>query len=341
MSALERIDGPRLQLPDKSEIVLSNGEPREGQIVVKLGLERWFSIMDRKGRRNRNGGPITTDKIRIIKAFGEGVVKAGDRLAGPNEPYDVLVMLQGYRDLPEWDHFSSHPRVIYINGDWFVINKRNNRFFQVSFARNPADPRSCSIRQTVELPPQERIDEILHVMGGLPVHSSGDSRGKDILVLPNATKGYGHDGHDPIEWSTEIIRWLLDNTGKLIWFRQHPRDEQVSGIVRRAFPGNSRIMYSDKSQPLEVLLNRIGAAVVHNTTASIPLVMRGVPFVYTGREQIAATMGDTDLKNIERLKPYNAEDRRRFLYSLFKYVWTEEEMRSGRVWKEYRKELTC
>jgi len=163
--------------------------------------------------------------------------------------------------------------------------------------------------------------------------------GDHVLILCQRPKGWNMFGNDQDQWLdktiTKIRKHLPD---KSIVVRMHPGDgsrfKQMEKIQKRW--GNA-IVLSEKESIKDDLVN-CWCAVGYNSTPNVVSAIEGVPvYVEDLKHSWAADIAFTDLSMIANPP---MPDRTQWLNKIANIHWSNDEVRSGKLWAAIKKYIS-
>jgi hypothetical protein len=161
------------------------------------------------------------------------------------------------------------------------------------------------------------------------------ARGQHILILCQRPKGWNMFGNDQDQWLDKIIDKIRKIEPKRpIVVRMHPGDgtrfKQIEKIQKRY---DKRTTVSFKENIQDDLVN-CWCTVGYNSTPNVVAAIEGVPtYVEDSRHSWAADIAFTDIAQI--LDPPMI-DRSEWIHKIANIHWSNEEVRSGRLWAAIR-----
>lgn len=154
--------------------------------------------------------------------------------------------------------------------------------------------------------------------------------GNHILLLCQRPHGWNMFGNNQSAWLDDIIQQIRMYTNRTIRVRMHPGDGtkmQQINILRQRY-GNS-IEISQAGNIREDLQN-CWAAVGYNSTPNVVAAIEGVP-VYVA-DPCHSWAQDIAFKNLTDIESPAMPDRTAWLEKIANIHWSNEEVRSGKLW---------
>jgi hypothetical protein len=152
--------------------------------------------------------------------------------------------------------------------------------------------------------------------------------GSHILVCLQRDGGWSMKGTDMDQWAHNIVVKLRSYTDRPIVVRPHPK-HSIDFTELQKIPGVSQ---SQPGHSLQKDLAGAWAAVFYNSSSSVAAVLGGVPVFVSDDDCVAWSVANSDLARIETpVMP----DRTQWLYDLSVAHWTDEESRSGDIYRHF------
>jgi hypothetical protein len=163
--------------------------------------------------------------------------------------------------------------------------------------------------------------------------------GGHVLILCQRPKGWNMFGNDQDQWldkTVDKIRTHLPD--KKIIVRMHPGDgtrfKQIDKIRKR---WGSTIEFSERENIKEDLVD-CWCAVGYNSTPNVVAAIEGIPvYVEDPRHSWAADVAFTDLSMIADPP---MPDRSQWLHKIANIHWSNEEVKSGKLWSAIKKYIS-
>ena len=161
------------------------------------------------------------------------------------------------------------------------------------------------------------------------------ARGQHILILCQRPKGWNMFGNDQDQWLDKTIDKIRKIEPKRpIVVRMHPGDgtrfKQIEKLQKRY---DKRTTVSFKENIQDDLVN-CWCAVGYNSTPNVVAVIEGVPaYVEDPRHSWASDVAFNDINQI--LDP-PMPDRSEWIHKISNIHWSNQEVRSGRLWAAIR-----
>lgn len=162
--------------------------------------------------------------------------------------------------------------------------------------------------------------------------------GKHILILCQRPKGWNFFGKSQDDWLDKTVKRIRKVSDRPIVVRMHPGDatrfDQMKNI--RARHGKT-VSFSDKENITEELTN-CWCAVGYNSTPTTVSAIEGIPvYVEDPENSWAKDIAFTDLSMIETPP---LPDREEWKHKIANIHWSNEEIRSGLLWKSIKKYIS-
>lgn len=160
------------------------------------------------------------------------------------------------------------------------------------------------------------------------------TQGDHILILCQRPKGWNMFGTDQDHWLEKTIDKIRKISPKRpIVVRMHPGDgsrfKQIDKINKRYSGKTDRIITSTNESIRDDLIN-CWCTVGYNSTPNVVSLIEGIPaYVEDPVHSWAAGMAFTDLQLI---KNPPCPDRSEWIHKIANIHWSNEEVRSGRLW---------
>ena len=165
------------------------------------------------------------------------------------------------------------------------------------------------------------------------------SKGDHILILCQRPKGWNMFGNDQDQWLDNTVATIRKFSSKPVVIRMHPGDgtrfKQIEKIQKRF--GNT-ISISEKENIRDELLN-CWCSVGYNSTPNVVSAIEGVPvYLEDPTHSWAKDVAFTDLNLIEN-PPLPGRDQ--WLQKIANIHWSNEEVRSGKLWAAIKKYISA
>lgn len=160
------------------------------------------------------------------------------------------------------------------------------------------------------------------------------TNGEHILILCQRPKGWNMFGTDQDHWLEKTIDKIRKIEAKRpIVVRMHPGDgarfKQIDKINKRYSGKTERVTTSTNENIREDLVN-CWCTVGYNSTPNVVSLIEGIPaYVEDPAHSWAADMAFT---NLELIKDPPLPDRSEWIHKIANIHWSNEEVRSGRLW---------
>lgn len=169
---------------------------------------------------------------------------------------------------------------------------------------------------------------------GIPFHPYR-KRGDHILLCSQRISGWMAKQEDIMKWLKKTIGFIRKvKCKRKIVFRPHPVNGVSAYRGKIVDPLGKMEFVEPKAVPIEKNLKKCHAAILYNSSVSVPILLHGIPIFAFDPSCIAWKVANKEIKNIE--KP-NLIDREAWLNRLAYAHWNEEELRSGIVWQRFIK----
>ena len=161
--------------------------------------------------------------------------------------------------------------------------------------------------------------------------------GDHIIICGQNEKSLAWNKGRTIDWATEMIQWIREQTDRPIWFRPHPRfpvsfAENKTNNVLISVP--KKIKGYDEVD-FDTALTNAYAVVNFNSNPAIEAVLKGIP-VYVDQSSLCYPVGNPIKGNINLpAKPDRTEWQKEISYT----EWVVEEIKHGMPWKRLRPHL--
>lgn len=152
--------------------------------------------------------------------------------------------------------------------------------------------------------------------------------GDHILVCGQRDGGWSMKGTDMNQWTLEAVKQIRTKTARLIVVRPHPRNL----INENLFAGIPNLKFS-RATTLQQDLNNAWASVFFNSSSCVASVLAGVPVFASDPDCVAWQVANQDLAQIE--KPLTPP-REQWLWDLSAAHWTDEESRTGLIYRKFK-----
>lgn len=157
--------------------------------------------------------------------------------------------------------------------------------------------------------------------------------GKSGHVLYCGSTQKYHDFHrigDTTAYATRVFRDLRKFTDRHFIYRPKPSSQDVEMI-----PGTS---YSGGSMSMQDALRGCHVVVTHGSSAAMDAIIAGIPAIVLG-DSIAKPVSETDVSKVN--EPFWPNDDQRFQWAcaMAYCQWTNDEMRSGEMWRYCMEEI--
>lgn len=152
--------------------------------------------------------------------------------------------------------------------------------------------------------------------------------GSHILVCGQRDGGWSMKGVDMNQWAFQTVQQIRMYTDRPIVVRPHPRNP-INPALFRQFANVSM----SKHQLLQQDLKNAWASVFFNSSSCVASVLAGVPVFAEDTDCVAWAVANKNLQSIEN--PLTPE-REQWLWDLSAAHWTDDESKSGLIYKKFR-----
>lgn len=154
------------------------------------------------------------------------------------------------------------------------------------------------------------------------------ANGQHILVCGQRDGGWAMKGVDMPAWTVETVRQIRSHTDRPIVVRPHPKNPINANLFRNF--ANVRL---STNLSLQQDLANAWASVFFNSSSCVASVLAGVPVFASDPDCVAWQVANSNLSQIE--KPLTPT-REQWLWDLSAAHWTDEESKSGEIYRKFR-----
>jgi hypothetical protein len=159
-------------------------------------------------------------------------------------------------------------------------------------------------------------------------------QGQHILILCQRPKGWNMFGNDQDHWLEKTIDKIRKISPKRpIVVRMHPGDgsrfKQIDKINKRYSSKTLRVSTSTNENIRDDLIN-CWCTVGYNSTPNVVSLIEGVP-AYV-EDPVHSWAADTAFTDLQLIKDPPLPDRSQWVHKIANIHWSNEEVRSGRLW---------
>ena len=156
--------------------------------------------------------------------------------------------------------------------------------------------------------------------------------GEHILVCLQRDGGWSMKGLDMRQWTMDTVRAIRRYSDRPIRIRPHPKFPiDLSELVK-----DPTITVSQQNSTLDQDLDRAWASVFFNSSSCVASVLRGVPVFASDDDCVAWSVANHDLSAIEQPVMPN---RDQWLWDLSAAHWTDDQSRSGAIYRHFARYL--
>jgi hypothetical protein len=152
--------------------------------------------------------------------------------------------------------------------------------------------------------------------------------GQHILICGQRDGGWAMKGVDMPAWTVETVKQIRSHTDRPIVVRPHPKNPINVDLFRNF--ANVRL---STNLSLQQDLANAWASVFFNSSSCVASVLAGVPVFASDPDCVAWQVANSDLLQIE--KPLTPT-REQWLWDLSAAHWTDEESKSGEIYRKFQ-----
>jgi hypothetical protein len=146
--------------------------------------------------------------------------------------------------------------------------------------------------------------------------------GRQIVIAGSSAKYHDFYGlPDPTTWARELFATIRQHSDRPVIYRPKPSWKDAVPIAGTAWSGGD--------ETIKDALWGAHCVITHGSNACFEAAIMGVPSVVLG-DAVARPISSTDIASIERPE---MGKREQWLHNLAWHQFTEDEMRSGLVWR--------
>lgn len=186
--------------------------------------------------------------------------------------------------------------------------------------------------------PGDRLSQL-----GISWNGWKKTRGKKIVIALQLAGDASLRHNDINQWCMQTVLELRSITERPIEIRTHPGISAKGwgnheGLFRDlAFMGIKDIKFvNGREVPWENQILDAHCVVAYTSGLSIDAIVNGIPVIACDEGNFAWTIGERNLKNVERVKMASDNDVKCWLQNLAYCQWTPDEMASGQVWEHLK-----
>ena len=154
------------------------------------------------------------------------------------------------------------------------------------------------------------------------------TNGNHILICGQRDGGWSMKGVDMNQWMLNSVQKIRAITDRLIVIRPHPKNP----IDQSMFSGIPNLQFS-RGTTLQQDLSNAWASVFFNSSSCVAAILAGIPVFANDPDCVAYDVANHDINQIEDPKLMDCEQ---WLYDLSAAHWTDEESRTGLIYRKFK-----